>query len=260
MRSTPRCSSTRSWSRSATGRSPTGRSTPRSGSPWTGEKDILGLWAGTGGEGAKFWMSVLTDLRNRGVTRRVLRGLRRAEGPARGGGQRVAADDRADLHHPPDPQHVPAGVQAGLGRAASATSSRSTPRSTPPRPGPRSTSWPTSGATATRRSSGCGTTPGRSSSRSWTTTSRSARCSARTNAIESPERPLPAGGQGPRPLPDRAGRAEVPLPGHPVPRPHRDRPSPMDDALEASPQRVRHHLRRPVPGRRDLLTKRRKHR
>ncbi|SRR6266568_4080764 len=32
-----------------------------------GHKDILGLWAGTGGEGAKFWMAVLTDLRNRGV-------------------------------------------------------------------------------------------------------------------------------------------------------------------------------------------------
>src|ERR1700728_1241603 len=32
-----------------------------------GEKDVLGLWAGTGGEGAKFWMSVLTDLRNRGI-------------------------------------------------------------------------------------------------------------------------------------------------------------------------------------------------
>ena len=32
-----------------------------------GERDILGLWAGNGGEGAKFWMSVLTDLRNRGV-------------------------------------------------------------------------------------------------------------------------------------------------------------------------------------------------
>ncbi|MBL7498729.1 IS256 family transposase [Frankia sp. CNm7] len=30
-------------------------------------KDVLGLWAGTGGEGAKFWMAVLTDLRNRGV-------------------------------------------------------------------------------------------------------------------------------------------------------------------------------------------------
>jgi putative transposase len=32
-----------------------------------GERDILGLWAGSGGEGAKFWMSVLTDLKNRGI-------------------------------------------------------------------------------------------------------------------------------------------------------------------------------------------------
>ncbi len=34
-----------------------------------GERDILGLWvAPTSGEGAKFWLSVLTELRNRGVT------------------------------------------------------------------------------------------------------------------------------------------------------------------------------------------------
>src|SRR5580700_5253677 len=32
-----------------------------------GGKDILGLWAGSGGEGAKFWMAVLTEMRNRGV-------------------------------------------------------------------------------------------------------------------------------------------------------------------------------------------------
>jgi transposase-like protein len=32
-----------------------------------GRKDVLGLWAGAGGEGAKFWMSVLVDLKNRGV-------------------------------------------------------------------------------------------------------------------------------------------------------------------------------------------------
>ena len=32
-----------------------------------GRKDVLGLWAGTGGEGAKFWLAVLTDLKNRGV-------------------------------------------------------------------------------------------------------------------------------------------------------------------------------------------------
>ena len=32
-----------------------------------GCKDVLGLWMGVGGEGAKFWMSVLVDLKNRGV-------------------------------------------------------------------------------------------------------------------------------------------------------------------------------------------------
>jgi putative transposase len=32
-----------------------------------GDRDILGLWAGDGGEGAKFWLHVLTELRNRGV-------------------------------------------------------------------------------------------------------------------------------------------------------------------------------------------------
>ena len=34
-----------------------------------GHRDVLGLWPGTGGgESAKFWMNVLTELRNRGVT------------------------------------------------------------------------------------------------------------------------------------------------------------------------------------------------
>jgi len=32
-----------------------------------GERDILGLWAGDGGEGAKFWLGVLTEIKNRGV-------------------------------------------------------------------------------------------------------------------------------------------------------------------------------------------------
>ncbi len=41
-----------------------------------GHRDVLGLWAGKGGgESAKFWMNVLTDLKNRGVTRRVLHRL-----------------------------------------------------------------------------------------------------------------------------------------------------------------------------------------
>jgi putative transposase len=32
-----------------------------------GERDILGLWIGAGGEGAKFWLQVLTEIKNRGV-------------------------------------------------------------------------------------------------------------------------------------------------------------------------------------------------
>ena len=32
-----------------------------------GQRDILGIWPSSGGEGAKFWLGVLTELRNRGV-------------------------------------------------------------------------------------------------------------------------------------------------------------------------------------------------
>jgi transposase-like protein len=32
-----------------------------------GERDILGLWAGDGGEGAKYWAHVLTEIKNRGT-------------------------------------------------------------------------------------------------------------------------------------------------------------------------------------------------
>jgi transposase-like protein len=32
-----------------------------------GERDIVGIWAGEGGEGAKYWLHVLTEMKNRGV-------------------------------------------------------------------------------------------------------------------------------------------------------------------------------------------------
>ena len=32
-----------------------------------GKKDLLGLWVSEGGEGAKFWLSILTELKSRGV-------------------------------------------------------------------------------------------------------------------------------------------------------------------------------------------------
>jgi hypothetical protein len=43
------------------------------------------------------------------------------------------------------------------------------------------------------------------------------------------------------------------LPRHPIARPDRTRQSTMGNAVKASAQRVRDHLRRPIPGSRDLL-------
>ncbi|WP_427135611.1 IS256 family transposase [Pseudarthrobacter sp. S9] len=67
MRFTRRSSSTPSSSRSATASLANRPVYAAIGVTLEGEKDVLGLWAGTGGEGAKFWMSVLKDIKNRGV-------------------------------------------------------------------------------------------------------------------------------------------------------------------------------------------------
>ena len=32
-----------------------------------GEREILGIWAGDGAEGARFWLQVFSELKNRGV-------------------------------------------------------------------------------------------------------------------------------------------------------------------------------------------------
>ena len=80
-----------------------------------GERDILGLWAGTGGEGAKFWMSVLTDLRNRGVKDVFFVVCDGLKGLPEVVGNVWPASDRADLHHSSDPQHVSAHLAKVLG-------------------------------------------------------------------------------------------------------------------------------------------------
>jgi putative transposase len=82
-----------------------------------GEKDVLGLWAGSGGEGGEVLAGGAHRPEEPGHHRCVLPGLRRAEGPARRGVDRLAVDHRPRLHHPLDPQHLPARVPAGLGSA-----------------------------------------------------------------------------------------------------------------------------------------------
>ena len=221
-------------------------------SAWTASGTSLGLWAGSGGEGAKFWMAVLTDLRNRGVRDTFfvvcdgLKGLPEVVGNVwpeatvqtciihlirntfRLTSRRYWDELKRDL------KPIYTAVNATAARAAFDE---------------LADKW----GRATRRSSGCGTTPGRSSSRSWTTTSRSDECcAARTRSRAST--PATGAQSSPRPLPLRTGRDEMPLPGHPITRPHRARQGTMGDALEAGAERVLDHLRRPIPGRGDLLT------
>jgi len=53
-----------------------------------------------------------------------------------------------------------------------------------------------------------------------------------TNAIWVAERPVPAGNQSPRPLPQRASRHEMPLPRRQIARPERHRTGTLDEPLE----------------------------
>ena len=81
-----------------------------------GNRDVLGIWPSPAAEGARYWLSVLTEPEEPGRGRRVLPRVRRAQGPARRGAGGVAAGDRADLRGAPAAQHVPLRVQEGLGR------------------------------------------------------------------------------------------------------------------------------------------------
>lgn len=116
-----------------------------------GERDILGLWAGEGGEGAKYWHHVLTEIKNRGtadvciVVCDGLTGLPDA----------VAAVWPPAIVRPA--WSICSAIVSGMRRARTGrpwprTSSRSPPL--PPRP-PPSSGWPTlrsAGRPATRPS------------------------------------------------------------------------------------------------------------
>ena len=79
-----------------------------------GERDILGLWAGEGGEGAKYWAHVLTEIKNRGtqdvciVVCDGLKGLPEAVTVD------VARGDRADMRRASNSREFPLRLEAGL--------------------------------------------------------------------------------------------------------------------------------------------------
>jgi transposase-like protein len=142
-----------------------------------GRKDILGLWAGTGGEGARFWMPVLLDMKNRGVKDVFflvcdgLKGLPAVVSNVwpqttvqtciihliRNTFRLASRRDWDALKR--DVKPICTAVNAAAARAALDDLAEKR-------------------GSVTGRSSGCRRTRGRSSSRSWTTTSRSGRSSA----------------------------------------------------------------------------------
>ena len=197
-----------------------------------GEKDILGLWAGTGGEGAKFWMSVLTDLRNRGV-RDVffvvcdgLKGLPEVVGNAwpqaivqtcivhliRNTFRLASKRDWDALKR--DIKPVYTAVNAEAARA-----------SLDELAGQMGATLPGDHPALAERLGRVHSVP--------RLRHRDPQGPVQHKCDRVAERPVPPCGQGPRPFPDRAGRAKVPVPGHPVPGPDRDRPHQVGDAVEA---------------------------
>ena len=68
-----------------------------------GTKDILGLWIETS-EGAKFWLRVMAELKNRGVEDILIAIVDGLKGFPEAIAAVFSADDRADLHRPPHPQ------------------------------------------------------------------------------------------------------------------------------------------------------------
>ncbi len=81
----------------------------------SGERDILGIWAGEGGEGAKFWLQVLTEIKNRGVEDVCIAVCDGLKGLPDAIGATWELTQVQTLHHPPDPQHLPLRRPAALG-------------------------------------------------------------------------------------------------------------------------------------------------
>ena len=68
-----------------------------------GEKDVLGLWIEQT-EGAKFWLKVMNDLRNRGIDDILIAVVDGLKGFPEAIAQRLPADAGSDLHRASDPQ------------------------------------------------------------------------------------------------------------------------------------------------------------
>jgi putative transposase len=216
-----------------------------------GERDILGLWAGDGGEGAKYWLHVLTELKNRGVGDVCitvcdgLTGLPDAIAATwpqavtqtcivhllRNSFRYASRRDWAAIARDLRPIYTAATEAAALDRLTEFAAA-----------------WETRYPAIVRlwEHAWAEFVPFLAFDPEIRTVI------ATTNAIESLGRPVPPLRARPRALPQRAGRAQAPVPDHRQPRPHRAGPPAVDQPLEGRPQRLRHRLRRPRQRRQEV--------
>lgn len=218
-----------------------------------GHRDVLGMWAGEGdGESAKYWLSVLTDLKNRGVADIFflvcdgLKGLPQSVGAAfpdtvaqtcvihliRGTFGYAGRQHRDAIAKAIKPIYNAFNAEA----AAAALDAFDA-------------EWGQRYPAAIRlwRNASSEFIP----FLDYDTEIRKVICS--TNVIESLNARYPRAIRA-RGHSERAGSHEMPILGHPVTGPDRDRPEAMDHALETSIERLRDHLRRPHAGQRNHLT------
>lgn len=132
-----------------------------------GGRDVLGIWASPAAEGARYWLSVLTELKNRGVDDVFflicdgLKGL-----PDAVGAVWPLAIVRTCV------VHLLRTTRSATRRRRTGTPSNAMSNPSTPRRRPATRCW-TSGRRDIPRSAGCGWTRGNGSYRSWTMTWRS---------------------------------------------------------------------------------------
>jgi putative transposase len=138
-----------------------------------GTRDILGIWIGTGGEGAKFWLQVLTEIKNRGtqdvciVVCDGLKGLPEAIETT----WPLAIVQTCLLHLIRNTFRLASRADwDAMARGLRPVYTAPTEQAAKERLGDFNETW----GPSIRPSCGCGRTPGPSSRRSWPTTPRSA--------------------------------------------------------------------------------------
>jgi putative transposase len=80
-----------------------------------GDRDLLGMWVGAGGEGAKHWTACLAELRNPGVQDVCIVACDGLKGAAGVGGRDLAPGHRAAVRGPPRRGQPSVCVQGALG-------------------------------------------------------------------------------------------------------------------------------------------------